>query len=65
MRGFHVTIAFQPLLIELIVPVNASHVICTVLHRTNRARLCWGEQGVVLEMEAQTSERIEQRVVFT
>jgi hypothetical protein len=50
---------------EFIIPANKSHVIGTVLHRIISARLGWAERNVVLEMEAQTSERVEKRVIFT
>jgi hypothetical protein len=63
-RDFHVTVEFQPLLLELIVPGNESHVVGTVLHCIISARLGWDEQSVVLEMEAQTSERSKKLVIF-
>jgi hypothetical protein len=59
------TVDFQPVLVESIVRDDESHVVGTVAHRITSPRLGWAEQSVVLlEMEAQTSKRINKLVIF-
>jgi hypothetical protein len=49
---FCVAIKFHPFLVKSIVRANESNVVGTALPCINSSRLGWGEQRVVLEMDA-------------